>query len=528
MRSTFGGLEIAKRGLFAQQTALSTTAHNMGNANTRGYSRQVVNLVASRPMEAVGMQRSVAAGQIGMGVEALSITRVRETFLDGQFYNENKSLGEWSIRRDTMEKLESIMNEPSDTGVRQVIQNFWNAWQELSKAPDNMTARAIVKESSLALTDAFNHTAKQLKDLSADLTNSITTKVSGINSSVGQIATLNSEIYRLEGLGNNANDLRDQRDLLVDDLSKVINVAVVEDTNGYNVSMGTVQLTNGFNVETIVTAASLQASYTAGDLNDGEVAGMIVSRDTFVAGYRAQFDALAQTIATGPTEVILPVGVVVPEGTVIGTTTYTGTVAARTLAAPVTITVNGMNGLHQLGYMYKNGTVTTGGLFFVAKDGASAITAENFSLNPDIAKDIEQIAASMRTYVDQTDNTEKVVNGNNTMALLIAGLRDQKFNFDPTLTGTVAINSGTLNEFFTAVVAELGIQTQEAIRQSNNQRILVDQIESRRQSVSGVSLDEETANMIKFQHAYNAAARSLTTFDEMLDKVINGMGIVGR
>src|SRR4051812_46890347 len=132
MSSTFGGLEIAKRSLFAQQAALLTTGHNIANANTPGYSRQVVNMVAAKPLEAVGMQRSSVPGQMGQSVEVGSVNRIREKFLDSQFQNENKSLGNWSVRKDTMDKLEAIVNEPSDTGIREVIAGFWSAWQQLS------------------------------------------------------------------------------------------------------------------------------------------------------------------------------------------------------------------------------------------------------------------------------------------------------------------------------------------------------------------------------------------------------------
>ncbi|HEY0829365.1 MAG TPA: flagellar basal body rod C-terminal domain-containing protein, partial [Bacilli bacterium] len=413
--------------------------------------------------------------------------------------------------------------------VRQVIQNFWNSWQELSKAPENLTARAVVRESALALTDAFNHTAKQLSDLSADLTENIGVRVNDINSASQQITNLNQQIYKLEGLGNDANDLRDQRDLLIDDLSKAINVSIVEGDNGYTVSMGSVQLVNGFTAGAPVTIESLQASYAAGDLNSGEVAGMLISRDQFVASYRSQLDTMARAVAEGEVTVTLPAGSVIPEGTVIGTTTYTGSITARTLTAPTDVVVQGINGLHHLGYVVgEGGGFEVGGDIFVTSDGSSTFTAGNFSLSPSIVSNVMNISSSMRTYLDPADNIEKVVQGNNSMALLIAGLKSTTYNFDPDNTGQVILSSGTLDEFLRSIVVQLGVQTQEAVRQGANQKILVEQIESRRQSVSGVSLDEEMANMIKFQHAYNAAARSLTTFDEMLDRVINGMGIVGR
>ncbi|MFD0680762.1 MULTISPECIES: flagellar hook-associated protein FlgK [unclassified Paenibacillus] len=527
MRSTFSGIEISKRALFTQQEALATTGHNVANANTRGYSRQVVNMVAAKPTEALGLQRSTVPGQMGQSVEFTSITRVRESFLDSQFYNENKASGEWNIRQDTLDKLQAIINEPSDTGVRQVVQNFWNAWQELSKAPDNLTARAVVKESALAMADAFNHTSKQLSDLTSDLTDNINVKTTYINSTTQQIAALNNEIYRVEGFGNNANDLRDQRNVLLDDLSKTINVTVQEDVNGYRVSMGGQVLVDGFTVASTVTPESLEGSF-GGDLASGEIYGMIYSRDKLVASYRNEIDTMVKTMVEGDIKITLPVGSVLPEGTVVGNKTFTGSVANRTLQDTDTkeITVKGFNGLHKLGYVLNNDQFALGTDFFVS-DGAT-LSAATLKVNPIIQNDVSKIAASLRTYVDPVDNVEKVVRGNNDMSLLIAGLRDKPFNFDPTGSGAVVLKDGTIDEFFRAVVGQLGVQSQEAQRQATNQQVLVEQVEARRQSVSGVSMDEEMANMIKFQHAYNAAARAMTSYDEILDKVINSMGIVGR
>ncbi|MEX1028744.1 MAG: flagellar hook-associated protein FlgK [Paenibacillaceae bacterium] len=525
MRSTFSGLEVSKRALFAQQTALQTTGHNIANANTAGYSRQMVNLINSKPMEAAGIQRSNSAGQIGTGVEFDYIKRIRETFLDHQYYNENKELGEWTIRKDTLEKLEAIVNEPSDTGIRQVIENFWNAWQVLSKEPENLTARAALKEGSLALTDSFNSTSKQLQDLSKDLTENVNVKVNETNSFLSQISALNGEIFRTEGLGNDANDLRDQRDLLMDKLSGNMNITVSETSTGYSVRMGNVLLVDGQDVPTVVTAASLQANMTSGDLNSGQIYGMLVARDEYVASYQFQLDSMVKSIVEGNVEVTLPAGTVVPDGTVIGATTYTGSIAARTLAADTKMTVEGINGMHALGYTLDD-PPKSGIPFFTIKDGFTTLSAESMTVNPDIVKRVANIAASTRVYDE--NGTERVIKGNNDIALLIAGFRNKKFDFDPQANGTPILTNGTFEQFHQTLVGQLGVQTQEAIRQATNQQLLVEQVDSRRQSVSGVSLDEEMANMIKFQHAYNAAARVMTTFDQLLDKVINSMGIVGR
>lgn len=481
MRSTFGGIEISKRGILTQQAALTTAGHNVANANTPGFSRQVVKMVAAEPIEALSLQRSTIPGQMGQGVMFTEVKRIREAFLDKQFSNENKSLGEWTVRQDTLEKLEAIINEPSDTGLRQVLDNFWNSWQELSKQPDNLETRAVVKESALAVTDAFNHAAKQLKDLGSDLKDNMNVKVTQVNTTLKQIAGLNNEIFRVEGLGNNANDLRDQRDLLVDELSKVINVSVQEESGGYHVKMGNQDLVVASEA-TDFTSDLASGAYPA-DLNSGELYGLMLSDQRYVTEYKNQLNSMVSTIVTA------------------------------------------VNDIHKQGYTLQD-PPTKGGDFFVPITDFNT-AAETVQVSSNITDNVERIAASGKTYTD-ANGVERVVKGNNELALKLAGVKDTKYNFDGSGVTKIILNGGTFDEFLRAVVSEIGVQTQEAQRQVSNQKILVDQVDARRQSTSGVSLDEEMADMIKYQHAYNAAARSLTTFDEMLDKVINSMGTVGR
>ncbi|WP_373230869.1 flagellar hook-associated protein FlgK [Cohnella sp.] len=514
MRSTFHGLETAKRSLVTQQVALQTTGHNVANANTAGYSRQTVNMVASKPMEAVGMMRSNAPGQLGTGVEFSSITRIREGFLDNQFRNENQNNGNWSIQVDTLQKLETIVNEPSESGLRSVLDKFWNSWHDLSENPESITARKLVRETAKALTDAFNQTSRQLSDLSADLTENIDIKVNQMNTAIQTIASLNAQIQRTEGFGDNANDLRDQRDLLVDELSKIANITVRETSDSYQVTLGAQVLVDNV-TPTLMTLDGIQASFGA-DLTGGEVYGMIKSRDQYVADYQSQLNTLVNGLVNGDITVTIPAGAVLPEGTVLDGVTYTG--SARTLTSSLTATVKGLNGLHQLGYTTQD-PLKAGGTFFVSKDGGP-LTAGNIQIYADIEADASNIASSMRTYMDGT--TEKVVVGNKDLAMLIAQFNETKINF-ASVSPSASTSLGTVNDFFRSLVGQLGIQSQEAQRQADNSKIVIDQVESRRQSVSGVSLDEEMTNMIKYQHAYNAAARFMTTIDECLDKIINGL-----
>ncbi|UJF33229.1 flagellar hook-associated protein FlgK [Paenibacillus hexagrammi] len=518
MSSTFMGLETAKRSLFTQTAALNTTGHNIANANTKGYSRQVVNMVASQPMEAPSLTRSNTPGQLGTGVEYTSVTRIRENFLDDQYRNENKKLGSTSIQQDTLSKLEKIFNEPSDTGLQSVLGNFWSSWSDLSKDPENTDARKVVRENAMALTDTFQYVSKSLSDLSNDLTTNINVKVSEINTKTAAIADLNEEIQRIEGLGDDANDLRDQRDQLTDDLSKIASITVQRTDQGYNISLGSTNLVAG-KTATETSGAALESAYASGDLSGGEVYGMIVSRDKYVKDYQTELDTIANTIANGPVTVTIPKGSVLPEGTVISGVTYSG--ASRTLTDDLTVQVNGINGLHKLGYTNLNGSLSTAGDFFTSSDGSS-VTASTIQVSEEIRNDVNEISTSMRTST--SGSTESVVVGNNSMALLISQLKDTKFSFTKNGVTTTA----TVNDYYNSDIGQLGVQAEQANRSLQNQQALVDQVESSRQSISGVSLDEEMSNLIKFQHAYSAAARVMTTFDEMLDKVINSMGTVGR
>jgi flagellar hook-associated protein 1 FlgK len=334
---------------------------------------------------------------------------------------------------------------------------------------------------------------------------------------------LNGEIQRIEGLGDNANDLRDQRDLLTDKLSKIVNITVANTPQGYNISIGGLNLVTG-GTSNATSVAALNSAFGTGDgtgdLKSGEVFGMMTSRSKYVSDYQNQLDTLANTIATGDVKITIPKGSVIPEGTVLNGVVYSGN--NRTLTSDITVTVKGLNGLHKLGYTF--GTpAKTGEDFFTSNNGT--ITASSIRLNPNIAADSSLIATSLRTV--GTGASETAVKGNNTLAILIAQLKDTPYTFNSTGNNN-GITNGTIDDYLRSIVGQMGVQGQEASRQYVNQQALVEQVDSRRQSVGGVSLDEEMSNMIKFQQAYGAAARFMTTYDQILDKLINGTGMVGR
>lgn len=522
MRSTFHGLEIAKRGLFSHQTALSTTGHNIANAATEGYSRQRVNLTAARPIEVPALNRTVTPGQLGTGASFDSITRLREKFLDDQFRNEAQSLGSWNVQKDTLEKIEILFNEQTENGLSKVIDEFWNSWHVLSSKPDDLTARHVLKQNAIAMLDHFKYLDAKLTELATDIQTNIDIKTEEANTYITQIAQLNEEIRRIEGLGHHANDLRDKRDLLTDKLAGLAHINVTEQVDGtYTITLagaGT-ELVNGA-VATLIGDQGVDVAQITG----GELHGMNVSLG-IVSEYQAHLNAMLKGLIYGQVTVTIPEGSILAadlvdeEGNVI-------LPQGEPAPSDITITVNGINGLHSLGWTLRtttdgNGNVVPQGNipFFVPPNEAN-FSIQNVTLNPEIVDDVGLIAASLRLDTDGT-----VLMGNGALALLMAQLRHHKFNFDPS-QGAKGV--GTFEDYLRSVVGSLGVQTKYATDHVEKQKVSINAIENRRQSVSGVSLDEEMTNLIRFQHAYNASARAMTTMDQVLDRIINQMGIVGR
>src|SRR5690625_1878829 len=224
--SSFHGLEMAKQALFAQQAALYTTGHNISNANTEGYSRQRVNFETMSPYPAPGRNRPEIPGQMGTGVQIGTVERVRNQFLDYQFRTENSKSGYWDTKADALSRMEDLLNEPSDSGLSKTMSQFWDSLQELSVNPTNSGARSVVANRALAVTETFNHFSKSLHAIRTDLENQIEVTVDQTNSLLRQINQINEQVQKIEPHGYLPNDLYDERDRLIDQLSQIVNIKV--------------------------------------------------------------------------------------------------------------------------------------------------------------------------------------------------------------------------------------------------------------------------------------------------------------
>ena len=226
MGSTFSGIELGKRSIMAQTDAITTAGHNISNANTEGYSRQRVQIKEFDPLYRPDMTRAERPGQIGQGVDVQSITRVRDELLDKRIVQQANQETYWETRSDYYTMLEQIYNEPDDISVRYNMDKFWESWQELSVNPESQAARQAVVTRGQTLTESINQRWESLKGVSDIVDGDIEATVSQVNDLARQIAALNAAIVESKGVGDSPNDLLDRRDLLVDKLSKLVNVTI--------------------------------------------------------------------------------------------------------------------------------------------------------------------------------------------------------------------------------------------------------------------------------------------------------------
>ena len=467
MSGLFQSLEIGKRALLSHQVVLQTIGHNIANVNTPGYSRQRVSIVTTIP-------ENSQFGPVGSGIKVNDIRHVRDLFLGQQYREAQKSLGNWAYQNKTLSQIESVFNEPQDNSLADALNDFWNDWSSLSTDAESHGHRSNLLASSQRLVNGFKQLSQSLTELRDATDRDLENITSDINRLTTEVARINQQITETELGDSQANDLRDMRDHLTDQLSGYIDVNTQVKANGTTVvAMGGMILVDGsdsIDLDAVVDHKDNQATHrlvwkgTNVELRNvnGQLAGLMETRDETIPSYLDRLNELSRTL------------------------------------------VEEVNALHVSGYGLDG---STGVNFFDANfTDASAIR-----INSEVLFDSNKIAIS--------DSSNPDDRGNARIATAISALRE-----------SLAMGGGTatFNEFYNSLVGALGVEAKEAQSFEANYELLSRQIENKRQSVQGVSLDEEMANMVKFQHAYDAAARVITAMDQALDTVISGMGIVGR
>jgi flagellar hook-associated protein 1 FlgK len=570
MRSTFGTINTANTGLNIAQRQLGVTAHNIANANVQGYSRQrYIN--SAMPAQGFKVQfSSPFRGKEGLGVESLSLDQIRDLFLDRQFRNEQTAATYWEERSKAMYYVEDVFNNIDSNSLDGVMASFFASIQELSKNSTDEAIRTNVVSQAKRMVDVFHTYDRQLTALMEQQNFMLYEKVRHTNRILDQMALLNDNILRFELGGSIANDLRDKRALLLDELSSIMDIS-------YEYVPFEPPMHNIYGIE----LAQLKV-YAGNFVGDGSGQNLLVfHKESYhlipmdvQPGDNPIFDALLEemdgeidlyfkhiylsypgdesgSVMEGsvrydpddlqPNDVHLaPLDEINTEG-IRG---YNGgllqsyidmrdgrvgeDIEIERRGIPYFITelnrmvrqfVEELNRIHREGFTMPFGDQASRNEVNFFDEAEENLTARNIRLSADILESSFNIAAST-AYVsrDSVEYGGHAQTGNNEIALeiirvikegIVPGLDNSLEGFYKNFLGTVASEAANSNDMRDA------------------QALLLHGIHTQRTAVSSVSEDEEMTDMIRFQHAYNAAARAITTIDEMLDKLINGTGRVG-
>lgn len=522
MSGIFNTLNTANKGLMAQQTALHTTGHNISNANTDGFSRQRVDMKADLAYSYGG------AGQIGTGVKIQSIVRMVNDYVDKQIRQENSTLERFSMKSQGLEQLEIIFNEPSSTGLNFNLGEMFNSWQELSKNPESLNSKTIVAEKSKTMADTINHMAYQINSLRDDTLGQIEKSVYDFNTIIGQIETLNEQIFNVSVKGQIPNDLLDQRDLMLKNLSSIGNFSTSHDKYG-RVSIGV----DGIDV--LTQKQEYEMSVITNIQENVDVDGNIIDYTLYIS---KKGDSLAPAVSLTTSNIDkLTIGQVIlnkkdetfnddsevqfhidiKSGSIKGNKEALLEIKER--KDNLNIFAKTMGEAINLVHKYDENDE----LDFFTFEGKNY--AESIRVNEKIIEDNSLVNCGR-------DSTSP--EGDGSRALAIARLRNTKliFNDSNTLdydetTMTIKDNPGgiTIEGAYNDVITKVGISKEHADNMVLNQEFLLGQLEFRRESTSGVSIDEEITNLVKFQKAYEANAKVISVLTEMLDTLINRTGV---
>jgi flagellar hook-associated protein 1 FlgK len=466
MPTISSGISIALQAVLAHSQALEIIEHNVANASTPGYRRQSPLLTAAVPSLVMANEHGLGAGQRGGGVTIEKIQRFNQEFFDARYRSVSAETGNWEAQSEVLSQLEPMLAETTDDGLLSKLDQFWSGWQKLSNDPTNTSLRTVLLSDSASLAAAFNRRSTQITQMRTDQNHVITTVVDEINSLAEQVAGYNTEISRVLSVGEQPNDLMDKRDLALDQLAKLSGAVAFNQKNGeVSVSIG------------------------------GHV--LVVGHDSFkLQTQTSTTDSRVVDIYWTDGQKLSP-----QSGRLKGTLDIRDKVLVDQLTGLNTLAsglITQVNAIHRTGFGLNNVT----DMDFFQGSNASDIAVNN---------SIDNASIATSSGVNQA--------GNNAIALQIAALK----TFKGMKGGTA-----TLNEAYNSQVIEFGVIIQHAGDNFYQHGLVEKALGDQRESAMGVNLDEEAANMAKAQKAYQAAARVMNAYDELLDLVINRMGLAGR
>ncbi|MCT4663308.1 MAG: flagellar hook-associated protein FlgK [Tissierellales bacterium] len=516
------GFNTVVSGLFTSKRSLYVTGHNIANINNKDFSRQVITQSATQA------QRVYGVGMLGTGTQITDVKRVRDDYINNKFWDESGKHGDWEIRMNRLKDIENAFNEPTDSSMRKATDDLYKAIEQLNNNPSDYASKSLVRESAKTFTGQLNELAKKLYNLQSEADFQVRTKVTQVNDYGSQIAEVNKQIELMELDGSYANDLRDKRDGLLDDLSKIVNIDVTEYEGKVNVSVGGMTLVdhensnkllvkemdNAQNPEEKLSKIYWESSGLELKLTDGEIKGLLDFRgDGSLDGegsgenneyrgipyYVNRLNEFASTFAIQMNKV---------HATGVGGDGESGKLFMTAFGENTDkIKING-KAIKDLDLTNEESADYKAFEKYMREN----VRADNIDISGDLKNDLNTLATA--TADDGPENNKNLKN-------LLDLRNDKKFFDTPTAQGTP-------DEFLKSIVSTLAVDAQQAERMESNEGTIMKNVKERRMSDSGVSKDEETANMVKFQHAYNANARMIRALDEVYNIVVNQLGTMGR
>ena len=568
MQSTFSGLNTMVNGIYTQRLGLNTVGHNISNSNTEGYSRQTAHAAATPSSEVYTL---AGASQVGNGSTVTSVIRARDIYADRQYWKENSTDGYYNGKANNYAKIESIFNDSDNSGVQNAMEKFYQAWQDCSTTASSDTSRQNVINAGQNFAQSLQIAAKQTKEQIDSLYDDISLSVVKMNRLMGQVVELNKNIAGIEATGAHANDLRDQRDLIVDQLTSMTDITVYESANGmYTLVSNGTTLVNGITkVDLEMSAPKNNTTYSLSDYDimikqTGTVytpgSGELKAQFEAVAEDKGYIDQVANMAAFMFTTMNdqhkagygidgskdKPFGNANPKDNATTGLNFYG-------ETDKIFEWDAKNGKLDVYNKKKDGTkdnaskeslsgmqileIFTVNSELTATDGHKKLATRSGERDTD-GKLLYQTAGGTTTDVTQAkkdaDGNPLPVDVNGTgdgsNAVWIAALFNcERDKTSPEVNGTDRlIGNGSLYSYYNTSMTTMGSDASNMNGRVKFQSGVMDQVENLRSSTNGVNWDEELSNMITFQQGYSACSRCLSAMDECLDKLINGTGTVGR
>ena len=569
MQSTFSGLNTMVNGIYTQRLGLNTVGHNISNSNTEGYSRQTAHAAATPSSEVYTL---AGASQVGNGSTVTSVIRARDIYADRQYWKENSTDGYYNGKANNYAKIESIFNDSDNSGVQNAMEKFYQAWQDCSTTASSDTSRQNVINAGQNFAQSLQIAAKQTKEQIDSLYDDISLSVVKMNRLMGQVVELNKNISGIEATGAHANDLRDQRDLIVDQLTSMTDITVYESANGmYTLVSNGTTLVNGITkVDLEMSAPKNNTTYS---LSDYDI--MIKQTGTvYTPGngeLKAQFEAVAED--KGYIDQVANMAAFMfttlndqhkagygidgskdkpfgnanaKDNATTGLNFYgesdkifewdaqNGKLDVYNKKADGTkdnASKESLSGMQILEVLTVNSELT-------ATDGHKKLATRSGERDTDGKLLYQTAAGGTTTDVTQAKKDAKGnplpvdVNGtgDGSNAVWVAALFNcERDKTSPEVNGTDRlIGNGSLYSYYNTSMTTMGSDASNMNGRVKFQSGVMDQVENLRSSTNGVNWDEELSNMITFQQGYSACSRCLSAMDECLDKLINGTGTVGR